>query len=115
MTSLDLTKLPDYLKHQRWFAGKAAPIKTVEVVDHASLDAGAVATFSLAIVQVQYELGNPERYLLPVKPGGEGIRDALDDEDCLRALLQLIREQRAMPSSSAYWSAPGRTTAMPRI
>ncbi len=101
MTPVDLTKLPDYLKHQRWFAGKASPIKSVEVVDHVSVDSGGACAFSLAIVQVVYELGNPERYLLPVKPGGgERIEEALDDEACLGVILQLIREQRELPSSS---------------
>ena len=98
-TPVDLTKLPDYLKQQRWFSGKAWPIKSVSVVDHATLDFGPCA-FSLAIVEVLYELGNPERYLLPVKPSAEGIQDALDDVECLRALFQLIREQREVSSGS---------------
>ncbi|MDC0706893.1 phosphotransferase [Stigmatella sp. ncwal1] len=99
MTPVDLTKLPEYLKHQRWFAGKAWPIKSVSVVDHVTLDSGPCA-FSLAVVEVAYELGHPERYLLPVKPSAEGIQDALEEVDCLRSLFQLIREQRSMPSSS---------------
>ncbi|MDY7231511.1 phosphotransferase [Hyalangium rubrum] len=99
MTPVDLTKLPDYLKQQRWFSGKAWPIKSVSVVDHATLDFGPCA-FSLAIVEVQYELGHPERYLLPVKPSADGIQDALDDVECLRALFQLIREKREVSSAS---------------
>jgi maltokinase len=99
VTPVDLTKLPEYLKHQRWFSGKAWPIKSVSVVDHSTLDFGPCA-FSLAIVEVLYELGHPERYLLPVKPKAEGIQDALDDVECLRALFQLIREQREVSSGS---------------
>ncbi|MBN1205073.1 MAG: phosphotransferase [Myxococcaceae bacterium] len=99
MTPVDLTRLPDYLKQQRWFSGKAWPIKAVSVLDHATLDFGPCA-FSLAIVEVVYELGHPERYLLPVKPSAEGIQDALEDVDCLRTLFQLIREQRQLPSAS---------------
>ncbi len=99
MTPVDLTRLPDYLKQQRWFSGKAWPIKSVSVVDHATLDLGPCA-FSLAIVEVVYELGHPERYLLPVKPSEEGIQDALEDVECLRVLFQLIREQREVPSAS---------------
>ncbi|XXF81286.1 phosphotransferase [Myxococcaceae bacterium GXIMD 01537] len=100
MTPVDLTKLPEYLKHQRWFGGKAAPIRSVEVVDHATVDSPGRCSFSLAIVQVIYELGNPDRYLLPVRPGGDGIQDALEDEACLGVVLELIREQRVLPSSS---------------
>jgi maltokinase len=33
MTPVDLTLLPEYLKQQRWFSGKAWPIKSVTVVD----------------------------------------------------------------------------------
>jgi trehalose synthase-fused probable maltokinase len=96
---VDLTKLPEFLKQQRWFAGKAWPIKSVSVVDHATLASGSCA-FSLAIVEVLYELGKSERYLLPVKPAEDGIHDALEDVDCLRVLFQLIREQRQVPSAS---------------
>lgn len=116
MTPVDLTKLPDYLKHQRWFAGKASPIKSVEVVDHVTVDSGGACNFSLAIVQVQYELGNPERYLLPVKPaGGERIEEALDDETCLGVILQLIREQRELPSSSGTVRGEWLSTAEGRV
>lgn len=99
MTTLDLTKLPEYLKSQRWFAGKAWPIKHVSVVDHANVAAGP-CSMSLAVVEVMYELGQPERYLLPVKPSADGVKDALEDDDCLRALFDLIRDGAQLPSAS---------------
>ena len=99
MTPVDLTKLPDYLKQQRWFSGKAWPIKSVAVVDHTNMDFGP-CSFSMAIVEVLYELGHPERYLLPVKPAPDGIHDALEDVECLRGLFQLIRQQREVSSGS---------------
>ncbi|MFY2561944.1 maltokinase N-terminal cap-like domain-containing protein [Corallococcus terminator] len=99
MTTLDLTKLPEYLKSQRWFAGKAWPIKQVTVVDHAQLDA-TPCNMSLAVVEVAYELGQSERYLLPVKPSSDGIKDALEDDGCLRALFDLIRDGAQLPSAS---------------
>ncbi|MFP2956624.1 phosphotransferase [Myxococcus sp. 1LA] len=90
MTPIDLTKLPDYLKHQRWFSGKAWPIKHVTVLDHATIESGGCA-FSLAVVEVVYELGSPERYLLPVQPSTDGVRDALESDECMRGLFDLIR------------------------
>jgi len=99
VTPVDLTKLPDYLKQQRWFSGKAWPIKSVAVVDHTNMDFGP-CSFSMAIVEVLYELGHPERYLLPVKPAPDGIHDALEDVECLRGLFQLIRQQREVSSGS---------------
>jgi trehalose synthase-fused probable maltokinase len=97
--TLDLTKLPDYLKHQRWFSGKAWPIKQVGVVDHAAMEFGP-CTFTLAVVEVVYELGQPERYLLPVKPAPDGVKDALEDDECLRALFRVMREGGSIGSAS---------------
>lgn len=97
---IDLTKLPDYLRNQRWFAGKAWPIKSVSVVDHATVPLPGDRDFTLAVVEVLYEMGLPDRYLLPVESKGEGIQDAFDDVEALRALFQLIREERELPSAS---------------
>jgi trehalose synthase-fused probable maltokinase len=117
VTTLDLTKLPDYLKHQRWFSGKAWPIKHVSVVDHAAMAFGP-CSFTLAVVEVVYELGHPERYLLPVKSGPDGVRDALEDDECLRALFKLIREGGEVGSASGrvtgeWIKTPEGLTAMP--
>ncbi|MFY0576788.1 maltokinase N-terminal cap-like domain-containing protein [Cystobacter fuscus] len=97
---IDLTKLPDYLRGQRWFAGKAWPIKSVSTVDHVNVDLPGGRSFTLAVVEVVYELGSPERYLLPVLPSEEGVKDAFEDAEVLRALFQLIREKRELPSAS---------------
>ncbi|WP_370458829.1 sugar phosphotransferase [Aggregicoccus sp. 17bor-14] len=99
---MNLTKVPEYLRQQRWFGGKAWPIKSVSVVDHASVDIPGRA-FLIAIVEVLYELGHPERYQLPVEPAGadtDEVKDALEDDDCLRALFQIVRDQRTLPSGS---------------
>lgn len=101
MTSpIDLSKLPDHLRAQRWFAGKAWPIKSVSVVDNASMALPDGRTFTLAVVEVVYELGHPTRYLLPVLPSTEGVQDALDDVEVLRAFFQLIREKRELATAS---------------
>jgi maltokinase len=100
-TPIDLSRLPDYLRNQRWFAGKVWPIKSVAVVDHATVDLPGGRTFTLAEVEVIYELGHPDRYLLPVLPGDEGIiQDALEDEEALRAIFGFIREKRVIPTAS---------------
>ncbi|WP_426752115.1 maltokinase N-terminal cap-like domain-containing protein [Myxococcus sp. Y35] len=117
MNSLDLTKLPDYLKHQRWFSGKAWPIKHVTVMDHATIESGGCA-FSLAVVEVVYELGSPERYLLPVQPSSEGVRDALESDECMRGLFDLIRAGGQVASAGGHvqgeWiAAPDNLLALP--
>lgn len=100
MTSLDLTKLPDFLKSQRWFAGKAWPIKSVNVVEHVPMQLGS-CSYTLAVVEVLYELGHPERYQLAVRSGPEGIVSALEDDDCVRAVFSIIREGRTVPAGSS--------------
>jgi maltokinase len=97
---IDLTKLPDYLRGQRWFAGKAWPIKSVSTVDNATVALPGGRSFTLAVVEVVYELGSPERYLLPVLSSDEGVKDAFEDVEVLRALFQLIREKRELPTAS---------------
>lgn len=113
---IDLTKLPDWLRSQRWFAGKAWPIKSVSVVDHATLEAGARQPFVLAVVEVVYKLGTPERYLLPVSSQGDGLQDALEDAEVLRLLLALMREERTLPSVAGQlrgeWLAPAEAPAL---
>ena len=100
-TPIDLTKLPDYLRAQRWFAGKAWPIKSVSVVDNATVELLGGNSFTLAVVEVIYELGHPDRYLLPVLPSADGgVRDAFEEVEVLRALFQLIREKRTLPTAS---------------
>jgi trehalose synthase-fused probable maltokinase len=99
-TPIDLSKLPDYLRNQRWFAGKAWPIKSVSVVDHALVGMPGGRDFMLAVVEVLYELGHPDRYLLPVLASGEGVQDAFEDVEALRATFGLIREKRELSSAS---------------
>jgi maltokinase len=106
MNRFDLSKLPEFLNAQRWFGGKGMPIKNVEVIDHANLlpdgsPAGAGEGCLLAVVEVIYELGHPERYLIPVVPGEDGgVREALEDDELARGLLRIVREQSAVPTGS---------------
>jgi len=72
----------------------------VSTVDHVTVDLPGDRSFTLAVVEVLYELGSPERYLLPVLPSEEGVKDAFEDAEVLRALFQLIREKRELPSAS---------------
>jgi len=103
MKGIDLAKLPDFLVAQRWFGGKAWPIKNVELLDHAELLAagGDTPVAVLAVIEVRYELGTPERYLLAVRPSDEGeITEALHDDAVARAILELIRQGAALRSGT---------------
>jgi maltose alpha-D-glucosyltransferase / alpha-amylase len=60
---LETTVLPEYLPKQRWFGGKARRIQTTRVADWARLpDSKSV----LALLEVQYERGGADIYLLPL-------------------------------------------------
>ena len=104
MKGIDLSKLPAFLMNQRWFGGKAWPIKNVEVLEHVDVPRaqdGSETAAELAVVEVRYELGTPERYLLAVRPEQDGSLTDIFHEDALaRGVLQLIRSGGQVPSGS---------------
>lgn len=116
MEQVELQQLPEFLTRQRWFAGKAEPIKQVLLVDHAAL--GPKGDL-LGVIEVQYGLAQPERYLLPVRPvEGGHLTDALEDPEFARALLVLIHEEKELPSASGRIrgeriAAPSRWPTLP--
>src|SRR5258708_11703925 len=102
MANIDVLKLPQYLNQQRWFGGKGIPIKQASVLDQVVLTSarpGREGTeFVLAVVDVIYELGTPQRYLLVVRVDQDGqVSDALLDDELAHRLLRIIleRESRA--------------------
>jgi maltose alpha-D-glucosyltransferase/alpha-amylase len=74
--------LPAYLKRQRWFAGKARPIRGIKLVDILTIydvpevtaemrrigyhQEGGLPATRLLLVRVDYIQGEPETYVLPV-------------------------------------------------
>lgn len=101
MNRVDLEKLPEFLLAQRWFGGKAWPIKSVAVIDHATLPDKPGCPV-LAVIEVRYELGSPERYLLAVHPEADGgVKDALQEDELTRAVLELIRRGGELSSGAA--------------
>ncbi len=104
--------LPEYLPKQRWFGAKARPIRTARILDWARV---SDATPALVLVEVEYEHGDPDTYLLTlgksfgeeadklrqaapnsilsaiVTREGTGIlRDGMLDDAACSALLNLI-------------------------
>src|SRR6202034_1769234 len=60
---LESVLLPEYISKQRWFGGKARRILSTRIADWIVLpDSGAV----FALVNVQYEKGDPDAYFLPL-------------------------------------------------
>ncbi|MBN1384795.1 MAG: putative maltokinase [Elusimicrobia bacterium] len=70
--------LPAYIKKCRWFGGKARKIKQVDIIESFTIGKGSSAP-QILFLNVQYDCGTPETYLLPVgfvsgKKAGEIIR-----------------------------------------
>jgi len=103
MANIDVLKLPDYLKQQRWFAGKEHPIKRMSVLDQVTLTghgAQGEVQFTLAIIEVVYELGTTQRYLLVVRISNDGrVSNALDDEALAQRLLDVILDGETLPTA----------------
>ena len=116
---LESVLLPDYLWKQRWYGGKARRIRSARIADWTPLpDSNAV----IALVDVQYERGDPDRYFLPLAltfgkdaekvqetfPGaiiapaisssGPGVlHDAVVDDRASAALLAIIERAKQVP------------------
>src|ERR1700694_181632 len=98
MKAIELSKLPEYLRSQRWFGSKGKPIKQVSVLDHSEMAIeGQPNPFLIAVVQVNYELGPPERYqmLVSARPDGS-LSSALEEDAFGRELLNIIRDRRSL-------------------
>ena len=78
--------LVDWLMRQRWFAGKARPMRGATCYDRIRVGPG---TLSVVFVDFADTVGDVERYLVALL--AERAVDALDDPGFCRALLQVVR------------------------
>jgi len=96
---VSLSDLPDFLQRQRWFGGKAWPLKSAEVLDYVVV--GDVSPpFVLAVIEVTYEVGLPERYVLSVNETGAALEEALGRDATVQALFRMIRDGGRLGSAS---------------
>ncbi len=58
--------LPDYIKHKRWFGGKAKKIQFIEIAQAIPLPTQDPITM-LSLLRVEYTEGETENYLLPLR------------------------------------------------
>ena len=118
---LEREALPSFVGRQRWFAGKARTIQSLRILD-ATTGPGLPESTRLALIQVDYESGNPDIYLLPLglASGAEALRveremptrvigrvdknhvlfDALADPGFCTSLLEAIAKSRSIPAGS---------------
>jgi len=121
---LETNNFRDYLPKQRWFAGKSRHIKTTRIGDWAAFDSSRAA---VVLVEVQFDDGGSEVYLLPlamsyadtaeglqrtspnaiVAPiiSGEGaglLHDGIFDESTCQELLSCIENERELKSRHGH-------------
>ncbi len=71
--------LPDFLRRQRWFAGKARRLQSVRLAR--STPPGALpGSLVFAVVEAAFEDGGRDRYLLPLSVSGGAEADRLANE-----------------------------------
>jgi maltose alpha-D-glucosyltransferase/alpha-amylase len=68
------TVLPAYFPKQRWFTGRSRRIRSTEVRDWTTLDPLSSA---LALIEVHFESGEPETYLLPLMNASREAANAI--------------------------------------
>ncbi len=86
-----------WLPTRRWFGRKTRPIASIVSVDEAALPG---TRGILGLFEVRYADGEPETYSIPVlpAPGKAAIRDAMDDPECCRALIEHLRTHATLPA-----------------
>ena len=117
---LETNDFPEYLPKQRWFAGKSRHIKTTRVLDWARFSS---PRSSVVLVEVQFDDGGSEVYLLPlamsfadaadelqrtspnaivaaiISDQGAGLlHDGMFDDSTCQALLAFIENERELES-----------------
>ncbi|HEX5483586.1 MAG TPA: putative maltokinase [Terriglobia bacterium] len=121
--------LPDFLRNQRWFGGKADVIQSVEISDILPLQVGD-STADLCFLRVAYFSSHAQEYALPLKLASAGetklpegisgsmaepentsmsLRDAMQERDFQVFLLESIRHQavfRGEAGSATAFSTP---------
>ena len=130
--------LPAFLRRQRWFAGKARKIRSVEILD-ATGPRGFSEKSALTNIAVRYDDGRVETYVLPlcISSGaaaqevialtpnlvvamleGEGesgqtiLHDAIADDPFCNALLGAVQGRRELSTAAGRFRAYP-TSAMP--
>src|SRR5581483_8975172 len=73
---LETALLSEFLPKQRWFVGKARRIRNTRIADWAALpNANGV----VALVEVQYERGDPDSYFLPLALSFDAAAEKLQE------------------------------------
>jgi maltose alpha-D-glucosyltransferase / alpha-amylase len=114
--------IPSYLRNARWFGGKSRKIRTADITDAVPVTgADDKVAGVIALVQLEYDEGDPETYVLPLtlasvehtrdllehyprsvlarlrmRDGEHALHDAVGEADLPNALLHAIARRRRL-------------------
>ena len=100
-------ELREYLLAQRWYGSKSEEVASVRAVDAFPLrPGGEEPLLAVAVVEVRFAAGTHDLYNVPLglRRGDGGLAsvdgwsafDALEDEELVRGLVELLREQASV-------------------
>jgi maltose alpha-D-glucosyltransferase/alpha-amylase len=92
-----MTLLPDYMRHRRWFGGKARRIKSVSIVDSMPVPFAGGTAF-LTMLQVTYTEGTAQTYALPLA-FAEGERATMITHDTPHAVIARLNLTPGQPAA----------------
>ncbi|MCJ2107937.1 maltose alpha-D-glucosyltransferase [Methylobacterium sp. E-041] len=85
--AFERTVIPPFIASRRWFGAKGSRIKSVQVVDCATVkEAGGEARFLLPRLDVQLSNGERQQYFVPV-----GVDEGREDETLLEFAVARVR------------------------
>jgi maltokinase len=96
-------QLREFVLAQRWYGSKSEEVAHVRAVDAFPLRDEGDVLLAVAVVEARFQAGTHQLYNVPVglRRGGEGFAavdgwsafDALEDDELVRGLVELIRAQ----------------------
>ncbi|MGH7925480.1 MAG: maltose alpha-D-glucosyltransferase [Candidatus Binatus sp.] len=105
----------EYMPHCRWFRSKARTIKSIALADSWPVSNGTDGGASVALFQVEFTLGDPETYVMPLASAQGGRADELRTRFPERAVADLEMGSRGRTQAGLLYDAtldPAFSTAM---
>ena len=112
-TLIERESLIPFLQRQRWFGGKARPIRAARFLDWGAIRSGHDPVF-LTIVEVDYEDGGRERYFVPLAMARRRRGRASSRRTPHAALARDHRRPQGHDRSTAWPTIASRRRCSPR-
>ncbi|HTI36220.1 MAG TPA: maltose alpha-D-glucosyltransferase [Vicinamibacterales bacterium] len=107
-TLIEREALIPFLQRQRWFGGKARPLRAARLVDWGLLRRGHQPLF-LTVVEVEYVDGARERYFVPLAVATEAQADAVSHGSPHLALARVTGARKGLVVDAAADESFGPT------